>query len=461
MKVKFSLLVVAVCLLMFILIRRNSLKDDVDPKILEARKRFKHVVVLMLENQSFDKVLGFVEGVGELSGKEYNVNSQGRKIYVKKGADPLRDNLIMDPPHKHKEMLSQLYGPEGRINGQDPEGMGYLITNFPHGNPPGGLDYEQIFMAGYDSEHMQLPAITTLAQNFVVCNRYYASMPGPTGPNRLFVHFATSGGHLSSAYNEDDFRTPEEMLSIFELMDQAGKNLTWKIYHDDSDTILKNQYRDTSGLFHDMPDKMSTAMTIPYVRKNRQNIRSLNEDFFQDIQKNNLAHYSFLTPKILENSQHPGVANMIPGDELVRKVFNALKSREDIWQNTLFIITYDEAGGYFDSVPPKGEVPAPESYVGKSWPPSYGQEFDFKVLGTRVPTILVSPHFTKQKNSTQLEHSSIPKTLSLLWGLKSKKRADGHLSERAKFAHHLFENVSFLPEYREDEVLIPKNTYIN
>lgn len=87
---------------------------------------------------------------------------------------------------------SQLYYPHSRVTEADPKGQGFVVTNFPNGAT---IEEEQEYMKSYGNNDPKVAALQTLAKNFVVCNRWFASLPGPTVPNRLFVHTASSGGY--------------------------------------------------------------------------------------------------------------------------------------------------------------------------------------------------------------------------------------------------------------------------
>jgi phospholipase C len=161
---------------------------------------FQHVFVLMLENRSFDHMLGFsgITGTDAETGQATKINGlSGSESNVFDGqtflaGSPAPENLPADPGHEFENVLEQLCGP----------GATY---------PPGG-PYPDInnsgFVASYAGTHGrgdpgdimkcfgsdQLPVLNALAREFVVCDNWHASVPGPTWPNRIFVHAASSGG---------------------------------------------------------------------------------------------------------------------------------------------------------------------------------------------------------------------------------------------------------------------------
>ena len=123
----------------------------------------------------------------------------------------------------------------------------------------------------------------------------------------------------------------------------------------------------------------------------------------------------------------------------MRKVYEAIRNNSKLWESTLFVITYDEAGGYPDSrlceervVPVTGPLAIAE------------HDYDFKYLGPRVPGILISPYLPKGVIDDKLyEHASIAKSLKDLFGMKSRCRDDGYLTDRDAQANSWFDNGLF------------------
>jgi len=388
------------------------------------------IVVLMMENQSFDRLLGFVKGVGQLDGTQFAFNSKGEKVFVSSGADPVVHNEF-NPPHLFIDTMKQLYGDE-KYAGQKPTGVGMLSAVFPESDKEKEIEFMRFFSPE------QIPALTTLAQNFVSCDRWFSSVPGPTGPNRLFIHTASSGGYTGSLWlAEDGLNPPEEMKTIFESL--HSNNVSWKIYS---------------------PDNLITAACLPYVAKHSENVTGLDQ-FFEDAKSNQLADYNFVNPDLWENSQHPGEApNLVPGDHLIADVYEAIRQNDELWATTLLLITYDEAGGYYDSVVSTEEMP-PLAKI----PPSGGwdkssHEFDFKHLGVRVPALLISAYLDHRVDHTSYEHASILASLKELFQLRSGG-PKGFLTSRDQHANSIFANNLFRNSPRQDLFQLPRNTLKN
>lgn len=141
----------------------------------------------------------------------------------------------------------QLYYPHSDVTAADPKGQGFVVTNFPNG---ADVEAEKDYMRSYDKEDRTVAALQTLAKNFVVCDRWFASMPGPTVPNRLFVHTASSGGYagthtlyssnaVGGAWVTGHETPPESLISIFEVLQDNNK--TWGIYSMDYSLQLPSQ----------------------------------------------------------------------------------------------------------------------------------------------------------------------------------------------------------------------------
>src|SRR5580698_4555300 len=161
--------------------------------------QIEHVFVLMLENRSFDHLLGFsgiagtdAETAGPtvidgLKGGESN-SFNGQTYAVSPGADY---RMPTDPNHEFPDVLHQLCGPAATYQSGGPyptvDDSGFVASYVASGGSnPGEV------MECYQPE--QLPVLNALASEFVVCDNWHASMPGPTWPNRMFVHAASSGG---------------------------------------------------------------------------------------------------------------------------------------------------------------------------------------------------------------------------------------------------------------------------
>jgi len=367
-----------------------------------------HVVVLMMENHSFDNMLGWLPNVGELTGTEYNESYDGTPHYTGDYKNP-PFNTSPGPAHDFQDVNNQVMG-KCYPGPKDPVTMsGFVLDYGGLPGPPGGV------MGCYQPD--QVPVITTLASNFTVCTRWFCSVPGPTGPNRIYANCATTLGYAGPCWQtatqqpNPSEQVPSEWSSLTSIFGVLGntKKYNWGVYHEDSnfavETVLSDVINGNGG----------SAIQDP-----------LFQTFYQQVQNGALPNYSFLTPNLCPNSQHPG-SDVRYGECLMANVYEVIRN-SSYWENTLLIITYDEHGGFFDSIPTPTGVPNPDATetnpAGLIWdancPPDYhfsGPTFAFTRLGVRVPAILISPYIPAGIDMNQYEHSSIVATVMKLFGL--------------------------------------------
>jgi len=418
------------------------------------RPAIEHVVVVMMENQSFDRLLGFVPGVGRLRGDEWALNRTGKKVFVTRGAHPIRDHSF-DPPHSFQAVTSQLYDEPhiSRTNPQHlPTGSASLsaidFTCLAQNNGTTVEEEEHNFMRCFDNDGTATAALATLAQNFVVCDRWFCSVPGPTAPNRLFVHCATSGGYTGGKWRpEQGLNVPQSMESVFESLDNAGHS--WGLYYED-------------GVKCDC----NTAMTIPYVSERKATHVHDLQAFHAACHQDSLPNYSFLSFSLKTTSQHPGkgaaaVNSFVRGDDMIAEVYEAIRGNEAVWKKTLLVITYDEAGGYWDSIVPKHVVPHPgplpcgRTVCDKSGPGR--PAFHFRHVGPRVPTILVSAWLDSRVDSYTYDHASVSAMLKEIFHTSSKSGPKGFLSQRDLEANNPVMLQWYRTSPRTDLVVLPRS----
>lgn len=389
---------------------------------LQGINRF---VVLMMENRSFDHVFGYLKAtnpnVAGLNGNESNQrdpnSAASPQIQVSRASSFV---MRFDPGHEYYDVQIQLYGP---LNGTDP-------TLPPVANPPfqpapmngfiasatEAVDEsgdEIMVMECFQSD--QLPVLTTLAKEFAMFNFWYSSLPGPTWPNRFFVHAATSGGLSDSPTTSqilDGFSFQNG--TIYKRLGDAGKD--WRIYHDG--------LPQTAGI-----DELRVEYVNPFTKR-FQDIG----DFFTDVQNGNLGDYNFIEPRydtgnnyLDGNSMHP-LNDIRKGEALVKQVYEALRGNAKYWAETMLIITFDEHGGFYDHQAPPVAVPTGDD--SKYANPDYS--FDFARLGIRVPAIVVSAYTARgtvigadpSDASTIFDHTSVLATAEKRFGLAPLTKRD-------------------------------------
>jgi len=240
------------------------------------------------------------------------------------------------------------------------------------------------------------PIINTLAVEFGVFDRWFASLPGPTDPNRAFFMSGTSDGVITN-YNG----TLWSQQSYFNFLRTHG--VSFRAYYQDDPWAIM--------YFKDMHDAI-----------NHQYVGELDQ-FFTDLSAGTLAQFTVLQPRMTSTDgaptwQHPD-ASIKAGEALYKQIYEALRA-SPFWEKLAFIITYDEHGGFYDHVPPPQEnVPAPDSVKAPNG-------FGFDRLGIRLPTLVISPWIPKNTvegvptgptASSQYDSTSIMSTVNKLFGI--------------------------------------------
>jgi phospholipase C len=364
--------------------------------------QIQRLVVLMLENRSFDHMLGFLKrdnpAIDGLNGDEWNYpagDDIAPNVTVSPDAGDVGD-LNPDPDHRFEHVTNQVSSTGDPV--ANPDMKGFV------------RDYHTVC---HDAAHAAkimkcftpdtLPILSTLAKEYAVCDRWFSSVPGSTIPNRLFVHGASSDGSL----NQDAIAAPFALKTIFQSFN-AHTPHDFAIY--------------TSGA--------SILMANLYLIGRQAKFRKYDQFVF-DATHGNLPAYTFIEPTYdddgeggFANSQHPDFP-VDRGEALIREVYYALTKSPD-WKNTLFLILYDEHGGIADHVPPPILTRDPSfndpSLDVPPWiPPGATSDspdaFHFTRLGVRVPAVFVSPCIPRNTvlNDRNYEHASVVATVRKLF----------------------------------------------
>lgn len=373
-----------------------------------AQTPIQHVFVLMLENRSFDHLFGLSGIPGIVAATSGNANAYGSTDYPFGRDAP--DQMPTDPGHEFTDVIEQLCGagvppPNGRA--YPPVNNSGFASNYAtthtEGNPPQTADVGKI-MLGINTAS-QSPALYKLATQFMLCDGWRSSVPGPTWPNRYFVHGASSAGldHSPTSAEINEWETLDGFVypngSIFDAL----ANLKYRLYQDDSGSLLGRvpQVSSIKGIsFFDIDDL---------------------SHFEADLAAGYTAHYTFIEPDYGDivhhtykggSSQHP-MDGLTGGDQLAARVYNAIRN-SPIWESSLLVILYDEHGGFYDSVNP-GTAPPPNDGAASTLNKN---GFLFDVYGVRVPAIVVSPWVTQgQVDHTVYDHASVLATVERLFGL--------------------------------------------
>jgi phospholipase C len=408
-----------------------------------VKDRIKHVFVLMLENRSFDHMLGFagLSGTDAATGQPTSVDGldasvqpgqpdvsrfntfEGQQFFPKRGAP----DVGAAPGHDFGPVLEQLCGQYATYPSGEP---------YPDINNTGfvsSLDKEADFH-GQGGRVMDcvdpcdLPILTQLASEFAVCDRWFCSMPGPTEPNRYFLSAANSGDNDESPDGDDlasgslvPWDGEDLGETIFEVLDDA--DVDYKIYRGDHFPVV--------GEIKGVSNRFDTS--------------EFDEDFVDDLNDDDFdASFIHIEPKYFDgtldvihhdfttgNSQHP-LGGVAEGERLIKKVYETIRNSR-YWNSSMLIITYDEHGGFYDHV-----APPPASPSGKT---GKHHGFKFDQLGVRVPAVVVSPFIPKGLIEHRLlEHCSVIRTVCDLFNVRYPKDGRdirkvcgvGHLAQLSK-----------------------------
>lgn len=353
--------------------------------------RIEHVVVLMLENRSFDHMVGYLKSLNpEVDGVTGRETCPNDPLKPREGSTKVSDDApyvaLVDPSHSYAATKKQCFG-YGPVKAPAP--MTGFVRNYAENDD---------FVVGADImscfNPKTLPTLNTLANEFAIFDHWHSSLPGPTQPNRMFLHSATSHGLTANNVAELTEGMPQK--TIFDSLNEAG--LDWRVY------------------FHDLPSVllMRNMRDLKYVGK-----INYFDFFYEAAASGDLPPYTFLDPRWFTffeweaSDQHPP-HDVRPGEYLVAKIYQALRNGPK-WNSTLFIVTYDEHGGYWDHVPTPFGAPRPDDVPND-------EGFEFNRLGVRVPTIMASPWINKgtvihAPPQAHYEHSSVPATLKKLFNL--------------------------------------------
>ena len=408
--------------------------------------QIKHIIVVMLENRSFDNICGWLYKPGtkpqpsqflppssanEYDGLKSSYFNPANPLYFKgqsANTYPIFDQAASttdpdpDPEETFSNVTYQLFGPEAPSANATWPNLGFVIDYAKATGRNGPVEIMKPFSPA------QLPVISALAANFAVSDRYFCSVPSQTWPNRSFVHAGTSNGNVNNGEIPNPFDW--DVRNIFNVLEDLGAD--WRVYSD-TDVVPP-----------------LTRLMFPNLWPYVDHFHHF-DTFKQDCARGNLAQYTFLEPSFLinPNDEHPP-HDVVAGEQFLFDIWQAV-SQSPAWSETLLMITYDEHGGTYDHVHPPFGAALPDA---KSNP---GQEgFTFDRFGVRVPTVLVSPWIQagtvfRSPTATPYDHTSLLATLRDWLPIPENKM----LTSARIAAAPTFEQVLGLPKARTDLPNIP------
>jgi phospholipase C len=363
-------------------------------------RKIDHVVVLMMENRSFDHMLGFLtieQGRTDIAGPTLAMKNdyRGESFHVHpavrttmtKAQDPCHSGWCVDEQLSHD--------------------CGGFVSNFMKTRKSGGAN-PGVVMAYHPAAH--LPVYDFLAREFCVCDHWFCSVPGATMPNRCYAAAGTSNGLRNNIKPSRPYNVPS---FVRHLQDDQ-----WRWYSHD--------YVPTIWLLD--PEVGLSLENVPafFDRRDVFGHRS----FLERAAKGDLPAVSWIDPNFYDltfgpagsNDDHPP-SDLRAGQKLILQLVDAVM-QSPVWKKTLLVITYDEHGGFFDHVQP---------------PPAADDRPAMRRYGPRVPALVVSPYVAAGSVSkTVFDHTSIIKTILTRFCAKPNGRIP-NMGKRVAAASHLGE----------------------
>jgi len=408
--------------------------------MIQGFDNIEHVVVVMMENRSFDNLLGWLYADvdnhppvnipeqnpttfdGLTKDGFFNQAADGTKVFVSHpptGWPPQNNPTVVPTPDPNEEFVNiteQIFGTKTPAPDAKADMSGFLKN---YGSIAGAANSAGQIMQTFGPG--QANVINALARSFAVCDAWFASCPCQTWPNRGFVHTGSSDGHV----NNDNYEL-YDIRTIFNVLEDKG--VTWGVFH--NTTLVPSL---TWGQF--LPQIAGYVDHFANFSSFLRRCSATNDQ--------KLPAYSFVEPRFTPelglfkvdypNDYHPP-HNICRGEQFLAQVYGAIRS-SPYRDNILLVITFDEHGGCYDHVPPPTGAAAPEPGA-----TSRDGSFHFDRYGVRVPALVVSSYvepgtvFRANAGEAPYDHTSILATLRDWQGLDRNPHAPFLPSPRIKAA---------------------------
>jgi phospholipase C len=372
----------------------NSLPFPHLPAGTSSMPQIKNIVVLMMENHSFDNLLGMVpyqvRGRRRVDGLtrhhhrivNFNPDASGNRVYATHGSSPCQ--LDGEPSQAWNASHESYDG--GRNDG------------FVKGSAP-------IAMTFWDKS--DIPFTYSLAEHFPIGERYFCSVLAQTYPNRRFLFTGTASGTIAT--NDDTFKIPAANGTIFDRLNTYG--IDYGIYY----------------------QQVPSYLIVPNSGVPGTRVHNFTQ-FATDVAAGNLPQFTFIDPNY-SNTSEENPQDIQVGEEFVASVVHTL-IQAPTWKHTALFITYDEHGGYYDHVPPPAAI-APDSIPPMLAPGDLPGGYDR--YGFRVPLIVVSPWARRRYVSRVVQdHTSILAFIERKWNLPALTFRDANAAPMTDYFdfHH-------------------------
>ena len=374
-----------------------------------------HVVILIQENRSFDHYFGSYRAVRGFSDQSMafqqpdpaNTTSSPMMSLLPFHLDTSTSNAACTHDISHDWVPQHQSWNNGAMDG--------FVTSRLQIN-----SNDAVLSMGYYTR-ADIPYYYALADAFTICDNFFCSVIGPTDPNRLYTMAAsldpdgTSGGPIlqtivtnrTALYGRLTYTTMPEQLQ--------ARGISWKVYTSPDETVA-------GGILSDN--------VLSYFKNFQNSASELYQnafgpqfplDFLADVASGSLPQVSWLIGSVI-TSDHPPAPSYF-GENVVSLIVNALMANPTLWAKTLFLLTYDENGGFFDHVAPVTAPPGtPGEYVTAPAVPNPAVAGNPPLtgpigLGFRVPALIISPFSRGGFVSSDLfDHTSILRFLETRFG---------------------------------------------
>jgi phospholipase C len=393
----------------------------------ENLEKIDHIVVLMLENRSFDHMLGYLslpggEGgasrsdVDGLSGPAQNFNMyKGDPHPIEPYDEGISLTKAQDPCHSGACVAEQME-----------DDMGGFVANYMSTRPPGATSPEPGDPMRYQTAD-NVPVFDFLAEHFAVCDRWFCSVPGSTWPNRI----ASLAGEARETNNKT--------VPLYErtsFVRSLPEDVSWCWYSSDPGSLRLVDRDYLVGW-----EKNFAQVEKPSALQPRT--------LYGDIRSGELPEVAWVDPNFVDlggltgaDDDHPPT-DVMAAQSFVLKIYNMLRSKQALWRKTMFVVVYDEHGGFYDHRSP----------ADPSLPVEFTERAEFGVFGPRVPAIVVSPYVapgsaygSAQDNDPRFlyDHTTLIKTILLRFAGGDFSAMPERVATAAHLGHLLTE-----PEPRE------------
>lgn len=424
--------------------------------------QIEHIVVLMMENRSFDHYFGALsipEGMtdrngqplgGEgrtdvlgLTGNETNVDLDGNDV----GIHRLRETLYGDIVHDYEDCLAQ-FDYEGRGMGMmdgfvrqheadvRAQGEDSYCATYKYFGENAGCPPKEFPMGIYTRE--ELPVMYSLADNYTLCDNWFSSVLGPTWPNRFYMHACSSRGETGN-------KPVLGQRTIWEKMrEQCLRSLNYYC-----DLPWAHVVGEGALLGAEIGDGVFGGI-LEQFHASQPGFGS----FYKTVKAGKLPAFTVIDPGYSSGYDDHPPADIALGQAFISYVYRILRSNPETWAKTLFVITYDEHGSFYDHIIPPGADA--KDLNGNPLFNTFDEHAHMKQLGVRVPSLVIGPAVKKGYVSHEIyDHCSIAATAYDRFDLGANGVGDMNLRQR--YATTLADCIdpSFDPDNFEDTADIP------